>query len=454
MSETLAPSNVKPTETRQHTALERAILADWYQETLRRFLGTQEAVDAFTAEVFTQARKAPQLYHCTIESTRFTIARVASLHLNPALPNEVFLIPRNNKQKDGTYALEMTHQYGYGGLRKLALRSPEVQDCFTEAVCANDTFVPPLTPVDLPLHRLPGAFKPRGRVIGYYAVVQLTNGHWRFWPMSVQEVQEHAKRYVPDLSRAPAWHKGVRPDVDDGLTSFDKMAMKTCLRMLLNGRDVPLSDAIQQALDDEPLLMVPAAAEQQGYVRDGQTFTRPVIAMHAEETPTVDDLLRDIAGDTRETQEALADARRGGKKAAQTAQASPEPWCDDGNTAGHDPDACPAHARAGGEFETSAPGKTLDTSQVGITQKRRGSGGQTQAALGEPAWKQTLRAHRDAIGQMAVPGVYDEDARARLDTLAEAMDFALSPLGTTTDAEGLRLAAAVLEWIEAAKERG
>lgn len=74
--------------------------------------------------------------------------------------------------------------------------------------------------------------------------------------------------------------------------------------------------------------------------------------------------------------------------------------------------------------------------------------GKKQPSPDEPAWKHTLRAHREALGQMAVSGVYDEDARGRLASLVERVDFALSPLGGVKDAEGFDLAAATLEWTE------
>jgi len=75
-----------------------------------------------------------------------------------------------------------------------------------------------------------------------------------------------------------------------------------------------------------------------------------------------------------------------------------------------------------------------------------------QALPPEPSWKLTLRAHRDTIAQMAVAGIYTEDQRATLDDLLESIDFALSPLGTTTDTQGFNLASAVLEWVDAGKE--
>lgn len=296
----------KTIDTHEPTLLERAILIDWYQETLKRFLGHQEAVDAFIAEIFNQARRAPKLYSCTVESTRFIIARVASLRLNPAIPNEVALVPRSLKQPDGKYANEMTVIYGYAGLRKLALRSPELQDVWTQVVCTNDVYCPPATMIDLPLHQYPKGFLPRGRVIGYYATAQLTNDNWRTCIMSVAEIETHAKRYVHDLERAPSWNKGVRPDVEDGLTPFDKMGLKTCLRMLLNGRDIPLSAEISQALEDEAVsLHVETPGERQGYDRDGK---RPALTMGTGQT--IEDLLDDLGGDHAGVQETLVRERQ------------------------------------------------------------------------------------------------------------------------------------------------
>lgn len=78
--------------------------------------------------------------------------------------------------------------------------------------------------------------------------------------------------------------------------------------------------------------------------------------------------------------------------------------------------------------------------------------GGKQASPEEPAWKQALRAHRDTIGQMAVSAVYTVASRERLEGLLEQIDFALSPLGAMTDDEGLNLAAAAQEWVDASQD--
>lgn len=280
---------------RAYTNLEQALWSKTFAKDLAHFLGSPEAAASLIAEIFNQARRIPNLHHCTRSSIQLNVARVASLRLNPALPNMVHFIPREMKQPKANpsdpdkYALELTLQYGYAGLRELVMRSPEVKDCFTQAVCANDHFSPPPTLTGPPEHRLPPGFQPRGRVIGYFATIQLHNGNWRWWPMSVAEIETHVHRYIKDPG--PAWTRAARPD-DEGLTPRDKMSMKTCLRMLCNGRDVPMTSEARIALDAErDVELQPTAAERQGYTRQGE---RAALTMSTG--LPLDDLLQDISG--------------------------------------------------------------------------------------------------------------------------------------------------------------
>jgi hypothetical protein len=103
-------------------------------------------------------------------------------------------------------------------------------------------------------------------------------------------VVAHVQRYV--RQKGQGWESGRRPDVEDGLTTFDKMALKTCLRMLCNGRDVPLTADVHEALRIEAEeTRVDTAAERQGYDRQG---ARPVISLSTG--APMDDLLQDVAG--------------------------------------------------------------------------------------------------------------------------------------------------------------
>jgi phage RecT family recombinase len=295
-------------QKRDYTPLETALLAS--RKSLTTLLGSQEKADALIVEVLNMARKAPDLHRCSPESIQYAVVRIASLHLNPALPNEVTIIPRGGKAEP---------QYGYGGLRKLVLRSPDVVDCFAREVRVNDTFAPPPTPVALPVHQLPGGFEPRGRVIGYYAVAQMRNGNWRYWPMSVAEVEKHRDQYAQKNQKGDffvSWSRGM---VDrEGLSGFDKMGMKTCLRMLCNPRDFSLEPEVYEAIKAEESLMQPTAAEWQGYQHDG---SRPAIATHATGA-SFDDLMDALSGDSRGVQETITQERQGKREKGKVAAAT------------------------------------------------------------------------------------------------------------------------------------
>ena len=278
------------TAVQRYTPLEDTLLS--CRKSLSTILGTQEKAGQLVVEVLNMARRTPDLARCEPSSLTFAVIRIASLRLNPSLPNEVFIIPRRTKH-DNTWVWEATLQYGYGGLRKLILRSPDVVDCFARAVHINDTFEPPPTPVSLPLHVLPGAFAPRGRVIGYYGAVQLTCGNWRTWLMSVAEVEAHRDRYVPtdrDGVYGSAWQRN-RED-QEGLTNFDKMALKTCLRMLCNPGDLSLEAEVAAAIAAEDVLLKETPAQLQGYSRSGQ---RPMPPSAVQVTP-LDEHVEDLFG--------------------------------------------------------------------------------------------------------------------------------------------------------------
>ncbi len=308
---------------REYSELQKALWSKSFARDLARFLGSEEAAAAFIAEIFNQARRIPALHVCTIDSIQLNVARVAALRLNPALPNMVQFIPRNMKQpkvresdKD-TWAQELTLQYGYAGLRELVMRSPDVKDCFTREVCVNDVFEPPVTLTTPPIHRLPARFQPRGRVEGYFSLIELQNGNWRYLGMSVAEVEAHVKRYVREPGPAWALRDGHRPDVEDGLTTFDKMALKTCLRMQCNGRDVPLTVDVQAALTHEEEVLDRLGhtrAETQGYDRHGN---RPALTMSTG--VALDELLQDVSGvqDREAVHAAMTQATR---RPAQTAE--------------------------------------------------------------------------------------------------------------------------------------
>lgn len=212
---------------------------------LKRLLGAQDVVDRFLVVALNQMRKVPQLATCTKESILDGLVRMARLDLDPSIPGEVYLVP---------YQKEASLIIGYGGLRKLVLRCPDVVDVFAQAVCENDHYQPAESPIALPTHRLPEAFKPRGRAMGYYAAAFLRSGFWRVIAMSRAEVVAHRDRYAAS-AKSTFWADN-HPD-KEGLTNFDKMGMKTCLRQLCSPRSLSLTAEVADALETEQTLYQP-----------------------------------------------------------------------------------------------------------------------------------------------------------------------------------------------------
>jgi recombination protein RecT len=233
MSETQSTAVLEMTKTQSMIRIEQHIA---------HLLPQTEIRQRFAAVLVQQIRINPALQKCNPDSVLAAIVRMAQLHLDPAIPNECWLVP---------YKSEASFIVGYGGLRKLALRSPEVKDILVSAVHEHDTYESPNTPTELPLHRRPGSFRPRGRAIGYYAAALLRVGHWRVIEMSREEVKSHRDRYSK-AAQSTFWAEG-KPD-EEGLSNFDKMALKTVLRQLCSPRHLTLTADAQTALAQEEVL--------------------------------------------------------------------------------------------------------------------------------------------------------------------------------------------------------
>jgi phage RecT family recombinase len=373
----------------QYTNLQYAVSRPGFMSDIRRLLGSTEAAIAFRVEVLNQARMTKRLHECTVESTQEQLVRVARLGLSIAL-DEVSLIPRSTKDKR---AVEMNADPTHAGLRKLIMRSPDVLDCFAREVRDNDEWDTPNDPVSLPYHKLPPKFRPRGRVIGYYALIQMRSGNWRFWPMSVKEVEEHAYEYARDKTRgtySAAWQGGKRPDIDsEGLCPFDKMALKTVLVMACNSRDVPKCADYDEALAMSHEAHPPAitAAEHQGYRRDGSRQ-----ALTTGSGVTMASLSQDLSGaeDHDDTNAAYVRATR--MQPQEPHVVTPEPVEDaaeDGSSPTQKP---PEKVVSSSKAETSPPGKGVDTPNATTTRETRKNATSTPRRDG-PEWE-TIVAHQ------------------------------------------------------------
>lgn len=173
--------------------------------------------ERFTRMVLTAMSTNPQLVQCTPKSFLGAMMQAAQLGVEPNTPlGQAYLIPYRNH---GT--LECQFQLGYKGMIDLAYRSGEITDISAHEVRENDTFEYELG-LNPTLKHIP-ALKDRGAVILYYAVWHTKSGGYGFEVMSIEDVQQHMKKY------SKAAGSGFSP----WSTNFDAMAKKTVLKQAL-----------------------------------------------------------------------------------------------------------------------------------------------------------------------------------------------------------------------------
>lgn len=176
----------------------------------------------------------PKLKECTPNSFLAAMMTAAQLGLEPNTPlGQAYLIPYQNRGN-----MECQFQLGYKGLIDLAYRSGQVSIIQAHTVRENDEFEYELG-IDPKLRHVP-AKSNRGAPIAYYAMFKTKDGGFGFQVMSVQDVQEHARKYSKSYGNGP-WQK-----------NFDEMAKKTVLKKVL--KYAPLkSDFVRGIIQDNTI---------------------------------------------------------------------------------------------------------------------------------------------------------------------------------------------------------
>ena len=192
--------------------------------------------ERFTRIALSAVSNTPKLGNCTPQSFLGAMMNAAQLGLEPNTPlGQAYLIPFENRKKGIT---ECQFQIGYKGLIDLAYRSGEVKMIDAQTVYENDEFEYELG-MDPVLKHKPARTN-RGNPIHFYATFKLTNGGQGFQVMSIEDVQEHAKKYSKTYNNGP-WQ-----------TNFEEMAKKTVLKKLL--KYAPLkTEFVKQVTQDETI---------------------------------------------------------------------------------------------------------------------------------------------------------------------------------------------------------
>lgn len=171
--------------------------------------------ERFTRITLSALSANSKLKECSPQSFLGAMMTAAQLGLEPNTPlGQAYLIPfRNHNQ------LECQFQLGYKGLIDLAYRSGEVSIIQAHSVHENDEFTYELG-LDPKLKHVPAKTN-RGKPIAYYAMFKTKDGGYGFQVMSIDEINEHARKFSKSFGNGP-WQ-----------TNFDEMAKKTVLKKVL-----------------------------------------------------------------------------------------------------------------------------------------------------------------------------------------------------------------------------
>ena len=135
------------------------------------------------------------------------------------------------------YGKEAQFQIGYKGFKRLAINSNQYKELgakpvFDGQLIEDNTFNG---------FHFDWKLKKSDNVIGYVSYFKIQNDFESYYYMSVDDVQKHAKKY------SQTYKKGFGNWKDD----FEKMAIKTVVKLHLNNGTAPLSIEMQRALDTD-----------------------------------------------------------------------------------------------------------------------------------------------------------------------------------------------------------
>ncbi len=207
------------------------------QEKLKAIVGKN--IGAFTTSVVQITSQNDMLSKAEPNSILGAAMTAATLNLplNNAL-GFCYVVPFNEKQKDGSYKVKAQFILGSKGYIQLAQRSNQFETLHTTDVREGEI---------LSKNRLTGKIefqwtedddeRNKKQIIGYVAYFKLLNGYEDTLFMTAKEMEAHAKKF------SQTYKKGFGVWKDD----FPAMATKTMIKLLLS-KKAPLSIELETAV--------------------------------------------------------------------------------------------------------------------------------------------------------------------------------------------------------------
>lgn len=170
------------------------------------------------------------LAKCTTPSICLSVIRAAMMGVEPNSPlGEGYLVP---------YGDQCQLIIGYRGLINMARRSGVVTELYAHCVHEHDEFWHEYGNNPVLHHRPPKLGKPRGEIIGVYAVCKMRDGAQDFEVMDIEEINKVRNMAKGAKSPSSPWNQW-----------FGEMARKTAIRRL--AKRLPMSIEMAQAVEHD-----------------------------------------------------------------------------------------------------------------------------------------------------------------------------------------------------------
>lgn len=185
--------------------------------------------------VFTMLfNSSPKLMECTQVSLVAAVIQTVQLGLTPGPVGHAYYVPFNNKQPNGSYAMEVQFIIGYRGICELVNRSRNASILNAECVYMNDQFEyeKGLKPI---LRHIP-ADGDRGAFRGVYCIAKNMLANEKvFIYLSAEEIDKIKRASKAATSAYSPW-----------VTWFELMAMKSAVKRI--AKLLPLSLEVQREI--------------------------------------------------------------------------------------------------------------------------------------------------------------------------------------------------------------
>ena len=230
-------TNVSTTQNNQPAVaknIQQLLQSDMVKGRLQEILGKRASTFATSLIQISNSSDMLKKAEPTSLLNAALLATTLDLPLNNSL-GHAWIVPFNNKQKDGTYRVEAQFQIGFKGLKNLAIRSGQFKELVAKAVYEgqvvdDDSFLG---------YKFDWKNKSSDKVIGYASYFKLISGFESTFYMTVEELEAHGKKYSQTFKK---YGSGLWKD------DFDKMCLKTISKLHLNSGEAPLSIEMRSAV--------------------------------------------------------------------------------------------------------------------------------------------------------------------------------------------------------------